>query len=113
MPTSPPFSGQSHANALDDPAPVDGNNHSGRSLFQDLVASIVVFLVALPLCLGVAIASGAPPLSGLIAGIIGGVVVGFLSGSHTSVSGPAAASPRWLPRRSPRWVHWMASCWRS
>ena len=90
MPTSPPFSGQSHANALDDPAPVDENNHSGRSLFQDLVASIVVFLVALPLCLGVAIASGAPPLSGLIAGIIGGVVVGFLSGSHTSVSGPAA-----------------------
>lgn len=57
---------------------------------QDLPASIVVFLVALPLCLGVALASGAPLLSGVIAGIIGGIVVGFLSHSHTSVSGPAA-----------------------
>ncbi|MDQ3071768.1 MAG: SulP family inorganic anion transporter, partial [Bacteroidota bacterium] len=57
---------------------------------NDLPASIVVFLVALPLCLGVALASEAPLMSGLIAGIIGGVVVGFLSGSHASVSGPAA-----------------------
>lgn len=57
---------------------------------QDLPASIVVFLVALPLCLGVALASGAPLLSGVISGIIGGIVVGFLSQSHTSVSGPAA-----------------------
>lgn len=57
---------------------------------QDLPASIVVFLVALPLCLGVALASGAPLISGLIAGIIGGIVVGSLSGSQTSVSGPAA-----------------------
>ncbi len=57
---------------------------------QDLPASIVVFLVALPLCLGVALASGAPLLSGVISGIIGGVVVGFLSQSPTSVSGPAA-----------------------
>jgi carbonic anhydrase len=57
---------------------------------QDLPASIVVFLVALPLCLGVALASGAPLLSGVISGIIGGIVVGMLSGSHTSVSGPAA-----------------------
>lgn len=56
----------------------------------DLPASIVVFLVALPLCLGVALASGAPLLSGVIAGIIGGIVVGILSGSHSSVSGPAA-----------------------
>lgn len=59
-------------------------------LKSDLPASIVVFLVALPLCLGVALASGAPMLSGLIAGIIGGTVVGILSQSHTSVSGPAA-----------------------
>lgn len=59
-------------------------------LKQDLPASIVVFLVALPLCLGIALASGAPLLSGVIAGIIGGIVVGFLSQSHTSVSGPAA-----------------------
>jgi carbonic anhydrase len=57
---------------------------------RDLPSSIVVFLVALPLCLGVALASGAPLLSGLIAGIIGGVVVGALSQSHVSVSGPAA-----------------------
>lgn len=56
----------------------------------DLKASLVVFLVALPLCLGIAIASGAPPMAGLIAGIVGGVVIGALSGSHVSVSGPAA-----------------------
>lgn len=57
---------------------------------KDLPSSLVVFLVALPLCLGVALASGAPLLSGLLAGIIGGVVVGTLSQSHVSVSGPAA-----------------------
>ena len=57
---------------------------------NDFPASIVVFLVALPLCLGIALASGAPLLSGIIAGVIGGIVVGFLSQSHTSVSGPAA-----------------------
>jgi carbonic anhydrase len=60
------------------------------NLKYDFPSSIVVFLVALPLCLGVALASGAPLLSGLISGIIGGVLVGFLSQSHTSVSGPAA-----------------------
>ncbi|MFD2203456.1 SulP family inorganic anion transporter [Shivajiella indica] len=59
-------------------------------LSNDLPAGLVVFLVALPLCLGIALASGAPLFSGIIAGIIGGVVVGSLSGSHTSVSGPAA-----------------------
>jgi carbonic anhydrase len=57
---------------------------------RDLVAGLVVFLVALPLCLGVALASNAPLFSGLIAGIVGGLLVGLLSGSHTSVSGPAA-----------------------
>ncbi|MCS7027754.1 MAG: SulP family inorganic anion transporter [Bacteroidia bacterium] len=56
----------------------------------DFSASIVVFLVALPLCLGIAIASDAPPFSGLIAGIVGGIVIGILSGSSLSVSGPAA-----------------------
>lgn len=61
-----------------------------QNLKQDLPASVVVFLVALPLCLGVALASGAPLLSGVIAGIIGGIVVGYLSQSHVSVSGPAA-----------------------
>ncbi len=57
---------------------------------QDFLASIVVFLVALPLCLGIALASGAPLFSGIVAGIVGGIVVGSLSGSNTSVSGPAA-----------------------
>jgi MFS superfamily sulfate permease-like transporter len=49
-----------------------------------------VFLVALPLCLGIAVASGAPPLSGIVAGVVGGLVVGIASGSHLMVSGPAA-----------------------
>jgi len=56
----------------------------------DFPSSVVVFLVALPLCLGIALASGAPLFSGLMAGIIGGIVVGSLSGSSLSVSGPAA-----------------------
>lgn len=57
---------------------------------KDFQSSVVVFLVALPLCLGIALASGAPMSSGLIAGIIGGIVIGALSGSPISVSGPAA-----------------------
>jgi carbonic anhydrase/SulP family sulfate permease len=57
---------------------------------RELTAGLVVFLVALPLCLGIALASGAPMMSGLIAGIVGGIVVGALSGSQVSVSGPAA-----------------------
>ena len=56
----------------------------------DGVASLVVFFVALPLCLGIALASGAPLLSGIVAGIIGGIVIGFISNSALSVSGPAA-----------------------
>lgn len=59
-------------------------------LRSDFSASIVVFLVAVPLCLGIAMASGAPFFSGLIAGIVGGIVIGILSNSHLSVSGPAA-----------------------
>lgn len=61
-----------------------------KSLKSDLPASIVVFFVALPLCLGIALASDAPLFSGLIAGIVGGIVVGLLSGSQIGVSGPAA-----------------------
>ena len=57
---------------------------------QDLLASVVVFLVALPLCMGIAIASGVPPAAGLITGIIGGLVVGLFSGCPLQVSGPAA-----------------------
>lgn len=60
------------------------------NLKADFPSGLVVFLVALPLCLGIALASGAPPLSGIISGIIGGIVVGALSKSHVSVSGPAA-----------------------
>ena len=63
---------------------------SPRKIKNDLPASLVVFLVALPLCLGVALASGAPLFSGIVSGIIGGIVVGILSKSHTSVSGPAS-----------------------
>lgn len=71
-----------------------GFQGSGRSsasgVLRDLSAGLVVFLVAVPLCLGVALASGAPLFAGLLAGIIGGVLVGALSGSQTSVSGPDA-----------------------
>lgn len=61
-----------------------------ENLRRDLPAGVVVFFVAIPLCLGIALASGAPLFSGLVAGIIGGIVVGALSGSHLGVSGPAA-----------------------
>lgn len=61
-----------------------------ENIKNDLPASIVVFFVALPLCLGIALASGAPLFSGLISGVIGGVVVGIISGSRLGVSGPAA-----------------------
>ncbi|UVM22032.1 SulP family inorganic anion transporter [Pseudomonas wadenswilerensis] len=60
------------------------------ALPRELLASVVVFLVALPLCMGIAIASGMPPAKGLITGIIGGIVVGWLAGSPLQVSGPAA-----------------------
>jgi MFS superfamily sulfate permease-like transporter len=65
-------------------------SESIKNLKYDLPASLVVFLVALPLCLGIALASGATPFAGIISGVIGGLVVGALSGSNLSVSGPAA-----------------------
>jgi MFS superfamily sulfate permease-like transporter len=61
-----------------------------RYLDHDIPAGLVVFLVAVPLCLGIALASGAPPISGVISGIVGGLVVSVLSGSQLAVSGPAA-----------------------
>lgn len=64
--------------------------YSSQMFLRDFLASVVVFLVALPLCLGIAIASGVPPALGLIAGIIGGLVVGSLAGAPLQVSGPAA-----------------------
>ncbi|MCB0762467.1 MAG: SulP family inorganic anion transporter, partial [Flavobacteriales bacterium] len=69
-------------------------NPSKKSLLtnlkHDLPASLVVFLVAVPLCLGIALASGAPLFSGIIAGMVGGILVGAISGSPLGVSGPAA-----------------------
>ena len=61
-----------------------------RGIKENFPSALVVFLVALPLCLGIALASGAPPLSGIISGVVGGIVVGLISNSHISVSGPAA-----------------------
>ncbi|MFM7807965.1 MAG: SulP family inorganic anion transporter, partial [Planctomycetota bacterium] len=61
-----------------------------RTIGRDLLAGLVVFLVAVPLCLGIAFGSGVPPIAGIIAGIVGGILVGIASGSHISVSGPAA-----------------------
>nr|MCU0650311.1 SulP family inorganic anion transporter [Gemmatimonadaceae bacterium] len=78
------------------PAPVSGGEAKHQDLLAgptwsyDLKAAVVVFLVALPLCLGIALASGAPLFSGITAGVIGGVVVGAVSGSALMVSGPAA-----------------------
>ena len=66
------------------------NNNIFANLKADFASGLVVFLVALPLCLGIAMASGAPLFSGIISGIVGGIVVGYLSTSHLSVSGPAA-----------------------
>src|SRR4051812_13206435 len=60
------------------------------SMTRDFTASIVVFLVAMPLCMGIAVASGVAPEKGLITGVVGGLVVGFLAGSPLQVSGPAA-----------------------
>ena len=66
------------------------NGKTFAILSSDVTSGLVVFLVALPLCLGVALASGAPLFSGVLSGIVGGILVGVLSGSQTSVSGPAA-----------------------
>ena len=69
--------------------PDSGLNSPWSNRRIDLASGLVVAIVSLPLGLGVAIASGAPPISGLLAGIVGGLIVGLLSGSHTSVSGPS------------------------
>lgn len=66
------------------------NLFSPRTVPRDLISGLIVFLVALPLCLGIALASNAPLFSGIVAGVVGGILIGSLSGSHTSVSGPAA-----------------------
>ncbi len=66
------------------------NQYIQSFLKGDWKAGISVFLVALPLCLGIALASGAPMMAGLVAGIVGGIIVSLISGSELSVSGPAA-----------------------
>ncbi len=68
----------------------NGPQKHERSFRKDFLASIVVFLVALPLCMGIAIASGVPVAAGLITGIVGGLVVGSITGVPLQVSGPAA-----------------------
>jgi len=86
-PAQLPPSGDQDPAIATPPSGVGGMFSSWRT---DLPASVVVFLVALPLCLGVAVASGAPPLSGIVAGVVGGLIAGFASGSNLMVSGPAA-----------------------
>lgn len=66
------------------------NKSLSGGIKENLPSGLVVFLVALPLCLGIALASGAPPLSGIVSGIVGGIVIGIISNSNVSVSGPAA-----------------------
>jgi MFS superfamily sulfate permease-like transporter len=79
---------------MEPPQPAGATPGSFGSVKPDLLASVVVFLVALPLCMGVAIASGVPPEKaaavGIITGIVGGLVVGLLAGCPLQVSGPAA-----------------------
>ena len=75
---------------MTNPSPPPSPSSPWATLSDDVPAGLVVFLVALPLCLGIALASGAPLFSGIISGIIGGLVVAALSGSSVSVSGPAA-----------------------
>ena len=72
------------------PATPPAPGSAWSSFSKDFAAGLVVFLVALPLCLGIALASGAPMVAGLVSGVVGGLLVAWLSGSHTSVSGPAA-----------------------
>lgn len=78
------------ANALSSDSAESLSDRFQSIVRHDLLASIVVFLVALPLCMGIAIASGAPPAAGLVTGIIGGLVVGSIAGAPLQVSGPAA-----------------------
>lgn len=81
---------EARAPSVAPPRPARWDLHPLENLRFDLPAGLVVFLVALPLCLGIALASGAPPLAGLIAGCVGGVVIPLVSRAPLSVSGPAA-----------------------
>ncbi len=76
-------------NQIDD-LPIQQGRKLKPQPLQDILAALVVSCVAIPMCVGIAILSGAPQSAGLISGIIGGLVVGFLSGSHSSITGPSA-----------------------
>ena len=69
---------------------LDSQRGNSKDLWADMRAGLVVFLVALPLCLGISLASDAPIMSGIIAGAVGGIVIGLIGGSALGVSGPAA-----------------------
>ena len=75
-------------NSVDDS--VGNSPFDPRHLRPDVLAGLVTFLVALPLCLGIALASGAPPITGIVSGIVAGLVVGWFSGAQVMISGPAA-----------------------
>jgi carbonic anhydrase/SulP family sulfate permease len=83
-------SGDPFMNTSQTPSEPSPNLPLSQTFPKDLVSGLVVALVALPLCLGIAIASGQEPISGLMAGIVGGIIISWISGSKTSVSGPAA-----------------------
>ncbi|MCB1160715.1 MAG: SulP family inorganic anion transporter, partial [Leptospiraceae bacterium] len=67
------------------------NNLTFKEVWKDdLLAGLIVFMIALPLSIGIATASGAPPIAGLLAAVVGGMLCGFVSGSHVTINGPAA-----------------------
>src|ERR1700736_269119 len=78
------------AGAVAEPPPKDWLRGLAENWKADALSGLIVFLIALPLSLGIAIASGAPPIAGIISAIIGGVLVSLLSGSHVTINGPAA-----------------------
>ena len=99
-PRSPKLKGPLHGSRFDTRTEKPQNGLAGLKHWRhDLLAGMVVSLVSLPFSLGIAIASGAPPVCGLISAIIAGLVLPFLGGSYVTISGPAAGlAPRFSPR---------------
>jgi len=73
-----------------DNVPLDGIDGLKQNWKSDLLSGFIIFLIALPLCLGISLASGAPPMAGLFSGIVGGIIVSLFSGSYVTINGPAA-----------------------